>query len=62
MVALAKLAGPDYGVFVFGAEMSEDRATVSPATPGRPDERATPVVLSGGVVCVGVIGAGRVVS
>jgi hypothetical protein len=42
--------------------MSEERATVSPATPGRPDDRATPVVLSGGAVCTGVAGLGRVVS
>jgi hypothetical protein len=42
--------------------MLDERETVSPATPGRPDDRATPVVLSGGALCVGVIGLGRVVS
>jgi hypothetical protein len=42
--------------------MFDDRETVSPATPARPEERATPVVLSGGTVCVGVTGEGRVVS
>jgi hypothetical protein len=42
--------------------MLDDREIVSPATPGRPDDRATPGVLSGGAVCAGVIGLGRVVS
>lgn len=43
--------------------MADDRDTVSPATPGRPEERATPVVLSGGAVWVGVCaGTDRLVS
>jgi hypothetical protein len=52
----------DYGDFVFGDEISDERDTVSPATPGRPEDRATPVVLSTGTVCVGVCGRWRVVS
>jgi hypothetical protein len=42
--------------------MFDDRETVSPATPGWPEERATPVVLSGGALWTGVLGSGRVVS
>ncbi|MFN2563556.1 MAG: hypothetical protein ABR499_00925 [Gemmatimonadaceae bacterium] len=42
------------GDFPGGAETFDDRETVSPATPGRPDERATPVVLSGRASSVGV--------
>jgi len=42
--------------------MLDDRETVSPATPGRPVDRATPVVLSGGALSVGVPASGRLVS
>jgi hypothetical protein len=46
-----------------GAEMLDERETVSPATPGRPEERATPVVLSGGALWIGIdAGAPRGVS
>jgi hypothetical protein len=34
--------------------MFEEREIVSPATPGWPEERATPVVLSGGASSVGL--------
>lgn len=60
---------PGTGVFVGGigrfsgsVEILDEREIVSPATPGRPDDRATPVVLSGGTLSVGVAGLGRVVS
>jgi hypothetical protein len=50
------------GRFSGGAEILDEREIVSPATPGWPDDRATPVVLSGGTLGVGVVGLGRVVS
>jgi hypothetical protein len=50
------------GVLPGGGETLEEREIVSPATPGRPEDRATPAVLSGGALSVGARGSGRVVS